>query len=145
MGGAGVKSRGRAPKHLWLTLHLTFDACRGTPTYQLPNTAAAPSNVALLQLTGTLPFTLEVAFLGDQSSWQKTIRGPVTVCGNCSSKGEAQPESVLDRAKALQGKAPPSKRRHNIKAECCIMTGKAVQICFLRSCSCCMFWVYSLL
>ena len=87
-------------------------ACRGTPTYQLPNTAAAPSNVALLQLTGTLPFTLEVAFLGGQSNWQKTIRGPVTACGDCSSKREAQLESVSDRAKALQGKTPSQHTNH---------------------------------
>lgn len=88
-----------------MSIKLLF-ICRGLPTYQLPNTAAAPSNVALLQLTGTLPFTLEVAFLGGQSDWQNTMRGPVTACGDCSSQGEeAQTESLSDRAKALQGKA----------------------------------------
>ena len=80
-----------------------LSACRGMPTYQLSNTVAAGSNVALFQLTGTLPFTLEVAFLGNLSDWQKNIRGPVSVCAGCSSESTAVPESLLDRSKALQG------------------------------------------
>ena len=119
MGGEsqGGQVQGIRPRSVCTSeWHLTCVAYRGTPTYQLPNTAAAPSNVALLQLTGTLPFTLEVAFLGGQSNWQKTIRGPVTVCGDCSSKSEAQPESVLDRAKALQGRAPSQHAKSHPKS-----------------------------
>lgn len=82
-----------------------FLVCRGLPAYQLPNTwVAAGSNVAVLQLTGALPFTLEVAFLGGPTGWQKPIREPVTASADCASEGETQPESVSDRAKALQGR-----------------------------------------
>ena len=74
------------------------------PTYQLPNTAeAAGSNVALFQLTSTLPFTLEIAFLGGQPDWQKRLQGPATMCGDCSSKDEGGLETLANRAKALQG------------------------------------------
>ncbi|KAL3145782.1 hypothetical protein ABBQ38_015160 [Trebouxia sp. C0009 RCD-2024] len=87
-----------------LVLKRSKGQSRGTPAYQLPNTAAAASNVAIFQLTATLPFTLEVAFLGGPSNGQKTIREPVTACSDCASKDGTQPESISDRAKALQGR-----------------------------------------
>ena len=80
-------------------------ACRGMPAYQLPNTAAAASNVVIFQLTATLPFTLEVAFLGGSSDGQRTAREPVTACGECGFKDGTQPESISYRAKALQGRS----------------------------------------
>ncbi|KAL3156046.1 hypothetical protein ABBQ32_013034 [Trebouxia sp. C0010 RCD-2024] len=78
---------------------------RGTPAYQLPNTAAAAPNVAIFQLTASLPFTLEVAFLGRPGPGQNPIREPVMACSDCASDDGTQPEPISDRAKALQGPA----------------------------------------
>lgn len=74
--------------------------------YQLPNTQAAKANVAVFQLTATLPFTMEVVFLGGQSDVQKTIRGPATVCAGCAPDASSKPESRSDRLAALTGKPP---------------------------------------
>lgn len=71
--------------------------------YQLPNTAAAKSNVAIFQLTATLPFSMEVVFLGGQSDEQKTIRGPVNMCAGCTPEKSLKPETHPERLAALSG------------------------------------------
>lgn len=78
--------------------------CRGGVAYQLPNTAAAKSNVAIFQLTATLPFSMEVVFLGGQSDVQKTIRGPVNMCVGCTPEKSPKPEIQSERLAALSGK-----------------------------------------
>ena len=81
----------------------TFCTCRGRPEYQLPSTQAAQANFAIFQLTATLPFSVEVAFLGGQSDMQKTIRGPVKMCAACESEQTAKSESHEERIAALSG------------------------------------------
>ncbi len=82
--------------------------CRSGVAYQLPNTAAAKSNVAIFQLTATLPFSMEVVFLGGQSDEQKTIRGPVNMCAGCTPEKSPQPETQPERLTALSGKPESS-------------------------------------
>ncbi len=83
--------------------------------YQLPNTAAAKSNVAIFQLTATLPFSMEVVFLGGQSDVQKTIRGPVNMCAGCTPPEQSpKPETQPERLAALSGKPESSKQSVNL-------------------------------
>ena len=78
---------------------------RGGPSYQLPNTQAADGNVAVFQLTATLPLSFEVAFLGGPSAEQKTMGGPVTMCAGCSPSEKPKPESHSERLRALTGRS----------------------------------------
>ena len=77
---------------------------RGGPSYQLPNTQAADGNVAVFQLTATLPFSFEVAFLGGPSAEQKTMGGPMTMCAGCSPSEKTKSESHSKRLGALSGR-----------------------------------------
>ena len=74
--------------------------------YQLPNTMADTANLAIFQLTATLPFTTDIVFLGGQSDEQKTIRRPVVMCAACGSQDsdqQTEPESTSDRLNTLTG------------------------------------------
>lgn len=74
--------------------------------YQLPNTMADVSNLAIFQLTATLPFTTDIVFLGGQSYEQKTIRRPAVMCAACGSQDsdqQAEPASTSDRLNTLTG------------------------------------------
>lgn len=72
--------------------------------YQLPNTLDADANIGIFQLTATLPFSMEITFLGGQSDVQKTIRGPVNMCAGCTSEGKTKPQSHSNRVAAITGK-----------------------------------------
>ena len=82
--------------------------CRPGIAYHLPNTKSDNSNLAIFQLTGNLPFSIEVVFLGGQSDVQKTIRGPVVHCQGCGDKdydnSHEQP-SIADRLQTLTGES----------------------------------------
>ncbi|KAL0037087.1 hypothetical protein WJX77_012205 [Trebouxia sp. C0004] len=86
-----------------LVLKRSKGQSRGGVAYQLPNTAAPKSNVAIFQLTATLPFSMEVVFLGGQSNEQKTIRGPVNMCAGCTPEKSPKPETQPERLAALSG------------------------------------------
>lgn len=80
--------------------------CRTGIAYQLPNTKSDKANLAILQLTGNLPFSTEIALMGGQSDEQRTIREPVTMCANCGTQGsdsQAEADSKADRLDALAG------------------------------------------
>lgn len=77
--------------------------CRTGIAFQLPNTKSDKANLAILQLTGNLPFSTEVAFMGGQSHEQRTIREPVTMCANCGSDSQAEADSKAHRLDALAG------------------------------------------
>ena len=98
--------------------------CRGGVAYQLPNTAAAKSNVAIFQLTATLPFSMEVVFLGGQSDEQKTIRGPVNMCAGCTPEKSPKPETHPERLAALSGK--PQSSNQSIKLHFLYSSGQEV-------------------
>ena len=87
--------------------------CRGGVAYQLANTAAAKSNVAIFQLTAMLPFSREVVFLGGQIDEQKTVRGPVNMCAGCTPEKSPKPETHPERLTALSGKPQSSNQSYH--------------------------------